>query len=539
LRLVVDEGHELVGGEGDLEQATSSFIAELFAERRWVVSGTPTTGDVDDPAIVRNHLYQLQKLLKWLRHPRYGLDADPRLDTREDAADDSEMRKALFESEVMAPFCDQQSESARETLVNLLKTVTVRHRKTDLKLPSPVYENYEVEVALQPGEKTDDDSYQWRVDEALADFVVRTKNSCRQPKIAVFSQRDGDLASVAEALYARLHGGIAEFDVQRLGHQASARELVRFQTDRREVRKCPRCWRENDVDRKSCHHALLEVLLLDDDELARRRGFALHSNLPDAERVACGRRLLIEPERIVGLVATQTPTASPQVYADDWRAWTVGDELLITLDDGSFAPRKDAETWRDWGCRQCVERAAREQFESADWFLGPLRPPHSIGEGAVRVRLLKWARCGQWHGPRWYRGPRLEAQKVLVEREDVPILCLTRQASHGLDLSFLTHVVLLEPIRDSALLEQVVSRAHRVGATQPVRVATLQAFVAGSKRPQKNYICDHCYKSFAIEAVADAHMLKCSRNPNATDVPAWRRFTMSAVFDELRPPAAT
>ena len=54
LRLVVDEGHELVGGDGDLEQATSSFIAELFAERRWVVSGTPTTGDVDDPAIVKS-----------------------------------------------------------------------------------------------------------------------------------------------------------------------------------------------------------------------------------------------------------------------------------------------------------------------------------------------------------------------------------------------------------------------------------------------------------------------------------------------------
>ena len=84
-----------------------------------------------------------------------------------------------------------------------------------------------------------------------------------------------------------------------------------------------------------------------------------------------------------------------------------------------------------------------------------------------------------------------------------------------------------------------MSRAHRVGATQSVRVATLQAFVAGSKRPEKNYICDHCYKSFAVEAVADAHMLKCSRNPHATDVPAWRRFTMSAVFDELRPPAAT
>ena len=94
-------------------------------------------------------------------------------------------------------------------------------------------------------------------------------------------------------------------------------------------------------------------------------------------------------------------------------------------------------------------------------------------------------------------------------------------------------------LRKTLISTQVVSRAHRVGATQSVRVATLQAFVAGSKRPEKNYICDHCYKSFAIEAVADAHMLKCSRNPHATDVPAWRRFTMSAVFDELRPPAAT
>ena len=541
LRLVVDEGHELAGGDGDLAAETSTFISEVFAERRWVVSGTPTTGDVDDPAIVRNHLRQLQKLLQWLRHPRYGLDANPRLDARQDAADDARRRRAAFEGEVIAPFCDGQSEAARTTLVELLKTICVRHRKTDLTLPPPVYENYEVEVALKAGESVDADAYQWRVDEALADFVVRTKESVRSPKIAVFSQRDGDLASVAEALYARLHGGIAEFDVTRLGHQASARELVRFQTDKREVRKCPRCWRDNDVDQKSCTHALLEVRLLDDDDLARRRGDALHANLPDAQRVACGRRLLIEPERIVGLVAIRTmlPPATAQGYADDWRAWTVGDELLITLDAATFAPRRDAHAWRDWGCHACVDRAARQNYESADWFLGPLRPPGAITSGSVRVRLEKWARCGQWHGPRWYRGPKLEAQNVLVEREDVPILCLTRQASHGLDLSFLTHVVLLEPIRDSALLEQVVSRAHRVGATQSVRVATLQAFVAGFEKPEKTYICDHCYKSFAIEAVADLHMTKCSRNPDATDVPAWRRFTMSAVFDELRPPAAT
>merc|ERR1711871_1776195 len=100
--------------------------------------------------------------------------------------------------------------------------------------------------------------------------------------------------------------------------------------------------------------------------------------------------------------------------------------------------------------------------------------------------LLKWARCGQWHGPRWYRGPKLEAQKVLVEREDVPILCLTRQASHGLDLSFLTHVVLLEPIRDSALLEHAVSRGSRhssPGRSGPRR--TTSATTATSPSPSR------------------------------------------------------
>ena len=93
LRLVVDEGHELAGGpEGEKKSKTrpaqrsdmgpeaSAFVAEIFAERRWVVSGTPTTGDIDDPAATTKHLDQLQKLMKWLRHPDYGLDVDPRLD---------------------------------------------------------------------------------------------------------------------------------------------------------------------------------------------------------------------------------------------------------------------------------------------------------------------------------------------------------------------------------------------------------------------------------------------------------------------------
>ena len=40
----------------------------------------------------------------------------------------------------------------------------------------------------------------------------------------------------------------------------------------------------------------------------------------------------------------------------------------------------------------------------------------------------------------------------------------------GLDLSFVEYVFLMEPIRDKSLEEQVISRAHRMGACREVNV---------------------------------------------------------------------
>ena len=80
LRLVVDEGHELGGGAytsssssssspagGEVNPATS-FIRGLAAERRWVMTGTPTTGTSSSDA-----LRQIQRLLCFLRHPQLGV----------------------------------------------------------------------------------------------------------------------------------------------------------------------------------------------------------------------------------------------------------------------------------------------------------------------------------------------------------------------------------------------------------------------------------------------------------------------------------
>ena len=47
---------------------------------------------------------------------------------------------------------------------------------------------------------------------------------------------------------------------------------------------------------------------------------------------------------------------------------------------------------------------------------------------------------------------------------------MDESGSVGLDLSFVSYVLLLEPIADLSMEEQVISRAHRMGAKEPVRV---------------------------------------------------------------------
>ncbi|KAH9292175.1 hypothetical protein KI387_042634 [Taxus chinensis] len=56
---------------------------------------------------------------------------------------------------------------------------------------------------------------------------------------------------------------------------------------------------------------------------------------------------------------------------------------------------------------------------------------------------------------------------------DCMVLIMDGSAALGLDLSFATHVFLMEPIWDRSMEEQVISRAHRMGATRPIHVETL------------------------------------------------------------------
>eukprot|EP00953_Heterococcus_sp_UTEX-ZZ885_P009440 5560-Heterococcus_DN1.PRE.3 len=56
---------------------------------------------------------------------------------------------------------------------------------------------------------------------------------------------------------------------------------------------------------------------------------------------------------------------------------------------------------------------------------------------------------------------------------DCVVMLLSKQGAEGLDLSFVTHIYLLEEIWNKSEEQQVISRAHRMGATGQVKVIQL------------------------------------------------------------------
>ena len=122
----------------------------------------------------------------------------------------------------------------------------------------------------------------------------------------------------------------------------------------------------------------------------------------------------------------------------------------------------------------------------------------------------------------------------------VPIMSLYNYGSHGLDLSFLTHIFLLEPIHDSALMDQIVSRAFRCGARDSVRVITIVVWdkdaTAGEKRNVAGCkVCDFCFKQgFPSDNAAEDHMKLCSRNPKNKF--SMDRYSMRYLYAEIKPP---
>lgn len=74
-----------------------------------------------------------------------------------------------------------------------------------------------------------------------------------------------------------------------------------------------------------------------------------------------------------------------------------------------------------------------------------------------------------------YGGTRSQELAKFIHHPECFAMLLSKQGSLGLDLSFVTHIILLDTIYDQSLFSQVVARAYRMGAKGPVFVEQLTA----------------------------------------------------------------
>jgi len=665
-RLVCDEGHEL--GASKVGSEVTQFINLIASERRWVLSGTPTIGDEDSLEYTASGLQQFQRLLLFLRHPKYGIIPSPdgtsgiassggrnassrRSFDRDAKQQNKDCAKQAWDDNVKAPFLGKQ-EAGRQELYRTMDQCMVMHKKEDINLPKPIFKQGEVSVpvpldvqsdiveavcstkrsvddyldvlyrlgveverrgvdlsykikrALSGGPTLFDvllseymatDEYQMMVDEAQANYIANTvkqerrqleerggaiENALGAPitlatnddslsnlskdrrpvKAVIYSESHNNLLSVADYIYDIFpRESIAEMCEGRIAEMTY--ELGRFRNNRKEGKHCPicNCWNEfKGLNLTSCHNRLLEV--------------------EDAD----GNIFLIEPERILRAISVEEfqswsldrqeemvgqPLMSfriPGTEADKFskyglspKYWRVDDGLIIDArDPHPLLPRRwDEEQWQGYGSQICKELAEKDLGQGRDNYFGPL---HEYDDGGLNVivKLRKWSKCGTFHGTnRWYTGPTLVDADIETIKEDVFLLFLDASLATGLDLSFVTHLFLLEPIDDAALLEQVTSRAHRLGCTGPVVVETVNVWqgcleenaravakqMAASivedgegNRRTSTAVCEHCYRSFESMEKAEIHEHTCERNPDSSAVVD--PFHLSSVYRDIRPP---
>lgn len=94
-----------------------------------------------------------------------------------------------------------------------------------------------------------------------------------------------------------------------------------------------------------------------------------------------------------------------------------------------------------------------------------------VGSNAGVVLDSRKCGCSIYGGK---RGNEMYESGVLKkEKVDCFVMLLGSDGSHGLDLSFVTHIFLLDKIWDKSLEQQVIARAYRMGNSKAVEIETL------------------------------------------------------------------
>ncbi|KAL8144420.1 hypothetical protein V2J09_017452 [Rumex salicifolius] len=464
-RVMLDEGHTL-GSSLSLTNKLQMAIS-LVASTRWLLTGTPT------PNTPNTQLSQLQPMLKFLREEAYGHN------------------QKSWEAGIIKPF-EAEMEEGRSRLLQLLSRCMISARKSDMRCIPPcikkkTYLDFTVEHAKSYNELVvtvrrnilladwNDPSHvesllnpkQWK---SRANTIKNVRLSCCVAGHIKVTDAGDDIQETMDIL---VQDGL---DPASEDH-AYIRYSLMYGVD------CQRCsqWCRLPIVTPCRHLLCLDCVGLD-SEKCTLPGCGTSYEMQSPE-------ILTRPENPhpkwpvpKDLIELQ-PSYKQDNWDPDWQSTSSSKAAYVIqrLKEIQDIDKQSAfSVGYDTGVVSSSSSCQKTSFLrwNNDSFSAPVQKVLIFSQFLEHVHVIEQqlAIAGIKYAGMYSPMQISDKMKSLTTFQldaDCMVLMMDGTAALGLDLSFVSHVFLMEPIWDKSMEEQVISRAHRMGATRPIHVETL------------------------------------------------------------------
>ncbi|XP_057807863.1 F-box protein At3g54460 [Salvia miltiorrhiza] len=475
LRVMLDEGHTL-GSSLNLTNKLQMAIS-LTATNRWLLTGTPT------PNTPSSQLSYLQPLLRFLKEEPYG------------------QNQRSWEAGIIRPF-EAEMEDGRSRLLQLLKRCMISARKKDLKAIPPCIRR----VTFVDFSEEHAKSYNELVETVRRNILMADWNDSSHVESLLNPKQWKFRAATIKNV--RLSCCVA-------GH-------VRVSDAGQDIQETMDVLVENGLDPMSQEYGLIKYYLLYGGSCVRCREWCRLPVITPCRHLLCLDCVALDSETCTfpgcgysyemqspeELARPENPNPKwpvpkdlielqPSYKQDDWNPdWQSTSSSKVTYlvrqlkqlqesnmligyptekrevisNDISLSSKlsyhntlpdqKAFQNSRNGWCQNGLEKViVFSQF---------LEHIHII-EQQLSIAGVQFAGM---YSP-MHSGNKMKSLATFQHNPNCMALLMDGSAALGLDLSFVTHVYLMEPIWDRSMEEQVISRAHRMGATRPIHVETL------------------------------------------------------------------
>ncbi|XP_072961356.1 F-box protein At3g54460 [Typha angustifolia] len=465
-RVMLDEGHTLGSG---LSLTNKLLMAcSLAASSRWILTGTPT------PNTPNSQVAHLQPMLKFLHEEAYGQNQE------------------CWEAGIQRPF-EAQMEEGRSRLLQILQRTMISARKVDLKdIPPCIKKITLINFSAEHAKSYNELVVTVRRNILMADWNDPSHvESLLNPK--QWKSRSATIRNVRLSCCVDGHIKVTDAgqDIQETmdilvqhGLDPLSEEYTFIRISILNGCNCFRCkeWCRLPVI-TPCRHLLCLNCVALDSEKCTLPGCNNHYEMQSPEILA--RPENPNPKWPVPKDLIELQPSYKQEYWDpDWESTSSSKvAYLVERLKGLLEHNKKSGYCIDMNDDSKVPTsvsACQETVSTADGKSGSILPEKVIifSQFLEHINVIEQQlthagiKCAGMYSPlhSWKKA------KSLMEFQHDPncmALLMDGSAALGLDLSFVTYVFLMEPIWDRSMEEQVISRAHRMGATRPIYVETL------------------------------------------------------------------